>query len=84
MSVRYRNKAPFQTLRPDACHWTRKGNSWKQKESYHSEDEAWEYLNQNPRLKSEGMTVYRCNVCSLWHCGHVSKDIEFKERGKDL
>ena len=67
---RYRNKAPYSTLHPSPEHWTRKGNSWKQKVGYESEDEDWEFLNQNPNLIRQEMTVYRCNVCNMWHIGH--------------
>lgn len=67
---RYRNKAPYSTLHPSPEHWTRKGNSWKQKVGYESEDEAWGFLNTHPNLISQGMTVYRCNVCNMWHIGH--------------
>ncbi len=66
----YHNKAPFSTLHPDPCHWTRKGSSWKQKVGYDSEDEAEEFLKLNPRLKSEGYKCYICPVCSKWHVGH--------------
>ena len=66
----YRNKAPYSTLHPSPEHWTRKGNSWKQKVGYESEDEAWEFLNTHPNLIRQGMTVYRCNVCNMWHIGH--------------
>ena len=65
----YRNKAPYSTLRPDARHWTRKGGSWKQKAGYGTEDEAWEFLNQNPGLRARGYRVYRCPVCEKWHVG---------------
>ena len=67
---RYRNKAPYSTLHPSPEHWTRKGNSWKQKVCYESEDEAWEFLNTHPNLIRQGMTVYRCNVCNMCHIGH--------------
>lgn len=70
---KYRNKAPYHTLRPDARHWTRKqhGNSWKQKVGYDSKDEAAEFLQQNPKLKEMGYKVYLCPLCSKWHCGHL-------------
>lgn len=73
MKSRYFNKAPFSTLRPNPCHWTRKdgSRSWKQKVGYDSEDEAEEYLKQNPGLIAAGYKVYRCRVCSKWHCGHL-------------
>lgn len=67
---KYRNKAPYSTLHPDARHWTRKGNSWKQKVDYDTEDEAWEFLKTHPKLIELGMTVYKCDVCNMYHCGH--------------
>ena len=70
---KYRNKAPFSTFRPDPRHWTRKGSSWKQKVGYDTEDEAWEFLNQNPKLKSMGYVVYKCRICQKWHIGRVKK-----------
>ena len=72
---RYRNKAPYSTLHPDARHWTRKGNSWKQKVDYDTEDEAWGFLNQNPRLKAMGAVVYMCPVCNKFHVSiHYKND----------
>lgn len=68
---RYRNKAPYSNLRPDSRHWTRKGSSWKQKVGYDTEDEAWEFLEQNPKLKALGYKIYICPICSKWHCGHL-------------
>ena len=53
---KYFNKVP--PFKPDPEHYTRKQHSWKAKEAYETEDDAWEYLNQNPKLKAEGMTVY--------------------------
>lgn len=70
MSRRYRNKSPYSTLHPAPCHWTRKGNSWKQKVCYGTEDEAEEYLKQNPSLIAKGYRVYTCPVCCKWHIGH--------------
>lgn len=70
MKNRYHNKAPYPTLHPDPCHWTRKGNSWKQKVSYETEEEAFEYLGMNPKLKAIGYRVYACKVCSKFHIGH--------------
>lgn len=72
---RYHNKMPLYTLRPNPRHWTRKGNSWKQKTGYDTEDEAWEFLLQNPRLKAAGEHPYQCEVCSKWHVGKWHKDI---------
>ncbi len=70
----YHNKAPFSTLHPDPCHWTRKGNSWKQKVGYGSEDEAEEFLKLNPKLKSMGARVYKCPVCNKYHVSIHYKD----------
>lgn len=75
---RYHNKAPYSTLHPSPEHWTRKGNSWKQKVCYESEDEACEFLNQNPILKAIGYTCYLCKVCSKWHVGRVRKEKQEK------
>ena len=72
---RYRNKSPYSTLHPSPEHWTRKGNSWKQKVGYESEDEACEFLNQNQKLKAIGYTCYLCNVCSKWHIGRLHNNI---------
>lgn len=66
----YHNKQPLSTFHPDQRHWTRSGNSWKQKVSYNSEDDACEFLEQNPRLKSLGYRVYLCLLCNKWHVGH--------------
>ena len=75
MARNYHNKQPFKTLHPSPCHWTRSGgNSWKQKVSYDCEEEAYEFLNQNPRLKMQGYVVYQCPVCHKWHVGHINKD----------
>lgn len=68
---KYHNKIP--PFKPDPEHWTRKSRSWKAKVSYETEDDAWEYLHINPRLKAQGMTVYKCKVCCKWHIGHVNK-----------
>ncbi len=46
------NKVP--PFKPDPEHWTRKVHSWKAKVAYETEDDAWEFLNQNPRLKALG------------------------------
>ena len=40
------NKVP--PFKPDAEHWTKKVHSWKAKVAYETEDDAWEFLNQNP------------------------------------
>ena len=66
----YRNKIP--PFKPDPEHWTRKSvNGWKAKVAYESEDEAWEFLNQNPKLKVMGYVAYRCKTCQKWHVGSV-------------
>ena len=70
---RYRNKRP--SFRPDPEHWTRKSShGWKAKVSYETEDDAWEWLNQQPRLRAQGYKVYRCRVCQKWHIGHTKDD----------
>ena len=69
---KYFNKVP--PFKPDPEHYTRKQRSWKAKEAYETEDDAWEYLNQNPKLKAEGMTVYRCRTCNKWHVGHRNNE----------
>ena len=72
---RYRNKEPYSTMHPDARHWTRKGCSWKQKVDYDTEDEAREFLNQDPRLKAMGAVIYRCPVCNKFHVSiHYKKN----------
>lgn len=68
---KYHDKRPFSTLRPDARHWTRKGNSWKEKVAYNEEEEAEEYLQQNPKLKAIGYRVYQCVICCKWHVGRI-------------
>ena len=67
----YRNKAPYSTLHPSHEHWTRKGNSWKQKVCYESEDEALEFLKLHPKIMDAGYTAYQCKVCSKWHIGKL-------------
>ena len=69
---RYHNKIP--PFLPAPQHWTRKSRSWKAKVPYNSEDAAWEWLNQNPRIRALGFTVYRCAVCSKWHIGHLQNE----------
>ena len=44
------NKVP--PFKPDPEHWTKKVHSWKAKVTYETEDDAWEFLNQNPKLKA--------------------------------
>lgn len=62
---KYFNKIP--PFKPDPEHYTRKQRSWKAKEAYETEDDAWEFLQENPKLKAQGYTVYRCRTCSKWH-----------------
>ena len=59
---KYFNKVP--PFKPDPEHYTRKQRSWKAKEAYENEDDAWEFLQENPKLKAQGYTVYRCRTCS--------------------
>ena len=63
------NKVPPFKLDPE--HWTRKVHSWKAKVAYETEDDAWEFLNQIPKLKSLGYTCYLCKVCSRYHIGRL-------------
>lgn len=70
-SRHYRNKIP--PFKPDPEHWTRKSHSWKAKVSYETEDDAWEWLNQNPKIRAMGYKVYQCRVCCKWHIGHFNK-----------
>lgn len=70
MNKKYRHpdKRPLSTLRPDPRHWTRKGSSWKQKVSYRSKDEAWEFLEQNPKLRAIGYLDIGCMSARFVHC----------------
>ena len=71
MSRRYHNKIP--PFKPDPEHWTKKSHSWKAKVAYETEDKAWEFLQQNPRLKAMNYRPYLCHVCGLVHIGHLHK-----------
>jgi hypothetical protein len=62
-----RNKNIPCHLHPDPEHWVRKGQSWKAKVAYESEDDAWEFLNQSSKLKASGWHPYLCKVCFKWH-----------------
>lgn len=67
---RYYNKMP--PFKPDPRHWTKKSShGWKAKVAYESDEDAWEFLNQNPRLKALGWRPYLCDVCSKWHIGRL-------------
>ena len=63
------NKVP--PFKPDPEHWTKKVHSWKAKVAYETEDDAWEFLNQNPKLKAFCWHPYLCKVCSKWHIGRL-------------
>ena len=63
------NKVP--PFKPDPEHWTRKVHSWKAKVAYDTEDDACEFLNQNPKLTALGWHPYLCKVCSKWHIGRL-------------
>ena len=65
----YHNKIPPFT--PDPEHFTRMQRLWKAKVAYETEDDAWEFLNQNPRLKDIGFSCYQCKICSMWHVGKL-------------
>lgn len=49
---RHHNPNKVPPFKPDPEHWTRKVHSWKAKVAYETEDDAWEFLNQIPRLKN--------------------------------
>ena len=51
---RHHNPNKVPPFKPDPEHWTRKVHSWKAKVAYETEDDALEFLNQNPRLKALG------------------------------
>ncbi len=65
------NKVP--PFKPDPEHWTKKVHSWKAKVAYETEDDAWEFLNQIPRLKARwrGIPLLMRKVCSKWHIGRL-------------
>lgn len=65
----YHNKIPPFT--PDPEHFTRMQRLWKAKVAYESEDDAWEFLKQNHRLKDIGFTCYQCKICSMWNVGKL-------------
>lgn len=67
--MKKRNKNIPCPLHPDPEHWVRKGDTWKVKVTYESEEDAWEFLNQNSKLKESGCHPYLCKVCSKWHIG---------------
>ena len=63
------NKVP--PFKQDTEHWTKKVHSWNAKVAYETEDDAWEFLNQNPKLKEMGYVAYRCKTCQKWHVGKL-------------
>lgn len=65
--MKKRNKYIPCHLHPDPEHWVRKDQSWKAKVAYENEDDAWEFLNQNPKLKAKDPVVYRCSICNKFH-----------------
>ena len=67
---RHHNPNKVPPFKPDPEHWTRKVHSWEAKVAYETEDDAWEFLKTHPKLIEQGMTVYRCNLCNMFHCGH--------------
>lgn len=76
--------AKIPPFKPDPEHWTRKTHSWKSKVEYQSEEEAWEWLNQNPKLCAEGYTVYQCHLCSKWHIGHRTNKPKKRNKKKRI
>lgn len=50
---KYFNKIP--PFKPDPEHYTRKQHSWKAKVAYETEEEAWEFLQQNPKMMAQGV-----------------------------
>ena len=68
---RHHNPNKVPPLKPDPEHWTKKVHSWKAKAAYETEDDAWEFLNQNPKLKVMGYVAYRCKTCQKWHVGKL-------------
>ena len=70
---RHHNPNKVPPFKPDPEHWTRKVHSWKAKVAYETEDDSWEFLNQNPKLKALGWHpfVYKNGTCIY---KSVSKD----------
>ena len=62
------NKVP--PFKPDPEHWTKKVHSWKAKVAYETGDDAWEFLNQNPKLRAQGMAVEWWWVCYKYYIRH--------------
>ena len=72
--MKKRNKCIPRHLHPDPEHWVRKGQSWKAKVAYESEDDAWEFLNQNQKLNAKYPVVYRCSICNKFHISIHNKN----------
>ena len=71
---KYFNKVP--PFNPDHEHYTRKQHSLKEKESYDTDDDAWKFLNKNPRFKEKDPVVYRCSICNKFHISIHHKNKE--------
>ena len=69
--IRHHNPNKVPPLKPDPEHCTTKVHSWKAKVAYETEDDACEFLNQNPKLKVMGYVAYRCKTCQKWHVGKL-------------
>lgn len=76
--MKKRNKNIPCHLHPDPEHWVRKGDTWKAKVAYESEEDAWEFLKMHPKLIEQGMTIYKCSVCNLYHCGRKCNKKKFR------
>ena len=72
--MKKRNKCIPRHLHPDPEHWVRKGQSWKAKVAYESEDDAWEFLNQSSKLKAKDPVVYRRSICNKFHISIHNKN----------
>lgn len=57
---KYFNKVP--PFKPDPEYYTRKQHSLKAKEAYDTDDDAWKFQNQNPKLKVLCWHTYLCKV----------------------
>ena len=68
---KYFNKVPPFKQDHEQC--TRKQHSWKEKESYDTDDDAWKFMNQNPKLNVLVWHPYLCKVCSKCHIGMLLK-----------
>ena len=73
---KYFNKVP--PFKPDHEQCTRKQHSWKEKESYDNDDDAWKFQNQNPKLKVLCCHTCLCKVSSKWHISKLHKQIAYE------